>query len=57
MDETFQPRGIFDLTRSVDPDLDKEAIRLIQIMPKWNPGKSKGEVVRSKYTLPITFRM
>lgn len=45
------------VTKSVDPDLDKEAIRLIQLMPKWNPGRSKGKVVRSRYTLPVMLRM
>lgn len=42
--------------RSIDPLLDKEAIRLIQSMPKWNPGKQKGEKVRVYFILPITFR-
>jgi len=43
--------------RSVDPSLDKEAIRLVKSMPKWNPGKQGGQAVRVKYTAPITFRL
>lgn len=43
--------------RSVDPDLDKEAIRVIQAMPKWIPGKHHGKKVRVKFTLPIQFRL
>ena len=40
-----------------DPSLDAEAIRVVQAMPKWTPGKEKGNVVRVKYNLPIVFRM
>lgn len=43
--------------RSVDPDLDKEAIRVVKSMPKWNPGKQQGKPVRVKYMLPVTFRL
>ena len=35
----------FIITRSVDPSLDKEAIRVLQSMPKWNPGKLDGQYV------------
>ena len=42
---------------SVDPLLDKEALRVISSMPKWNPGKQRGSAVRVKYILPITFRL
>lgn len=46
----------FVIEKSVDPSLDKEAIRLVRSMPKWNPGKKDGQSVNVKYTLPITFR-
>ncbi|WP_195584984.1 energy transducer TonB, partial [Bacteroides thetaiotaomicron] len=42
--------------RSVDPDLDKEALRVINSMPQWKPGMQKGEPVSVKYTVPIVFR-
>ena len=45
-----------EVKRSVDPDLDNEAIRVIKSMPKWNPGKQNGAVVRVKYQVPLTFR-
>ena len=45
------------VVRGVDPDLDKEALRVISIMPKWKPGKQKGEAVRVKYTIPVMFRL
>lgn len=45
------------VVRGVSPALDKEAIRIVKEMPKWIPGKSKGEVVRVKYTIPIVFKM
>lgn len=41
--------------RSVDQDLDAEAIRLVKSMPKWNPGKQKGEKVNVYFRLPIAF--
>ena len=45
------------VVRSIDPDLDGEAIRVISIMPKWKPGMQKGQPVRVKYTVPVTFRL
>jgi TonB family protein len=41
----------------VDPLLDAEAIRVVQSMPKWQPAKQRGEVVRVRYTLPVVFRL
>lgn len=43
--------------RTVDPYLDKEALRVIQMMPKWKPGKQRGKPVRVKYTVPVTFKL
>lgn len=40
-----------------DPSLDKEAMRVIKSMPKWNPGKQRGKAVRVKYTIPVNFRL
>ena len=45
------------VARGVDPDLDAEALRVVNQSPKWKPGKQKGEAVRVKYTLPIMFRL
>lgn len=45
------------VVRGVDPYLDREAIRVIQSMPKWIPGKQNGKAVSVKYTLPIMFRL
>ena len=45
------------IVRGVDPSLDKEAIRIVEAMPKWNPGLQRGERVRVKYTLPISFKL
>ena len=39
------------------PSLDKEAVRVIKSMPKWNPGKQRGKAVRVKYTVPVNFRL
>jgi len=43
--------------KQVFPSLDAEAIRVVQAMPKWTPGKDKGKLVRVKYNLPIVFRL
>ena len=42
---------------SVDPSLDKEAIRVVKAMPKWKPGKQRGKPVRVSYTVPINFQL
>ena len=43
--------------RSVNPYLDKEAMRVIAAMPKWKPGKQRGEAVNVKFTVPVAFRL
>jgi len=45
------------VVRGVDSHLDKEALRVIQMMPKWKPGKQRGKAVRVKYTVPVMFRL
>ena len=45
------------VVKSVDPSLDKEAIRVLKSMPKWIPGKQNGSAVRVKYSVPVTFRL
>ena len=45
------------VVRGVDPYLDKEALRVIAMMPKWKPGKQRGKAVRVKYTVPVMFRL
>ena len=47
----------FEIMRSVNPDLDAEALRVMKEMPKWKPGMQRGQVVRVKYTIPVTFRI
>ena len=43
------------VARSVDPSLDREAMRVVKAMPKWTPGKKDGKPVRVKYTVPMVF--
>ena len=45
------------VVRGIDPSLDKEALRVINAMPKWEPGKHKGEAVSVKYTVPVNFKV
>lgn len=45
------------VVRSVDPYLDKEALRVIKSMPKWSPGMQRNQPVKVKYTLPVIFRL
>jgi TonB family protein len=42
---------------SVDPHLDREALRLINAMKKWTPGKHRGKVVKVMYSVPLSFRI
>ena len=46
-----------NVVRSVDPSLDKEAVRVIKGMPHWIPGKQNGSAVRVKYNVPVSFRL
>ena len=46
-----------NVLRSVDPSLDREAVRVVKSMPKWTPGKQNGSAVRVKYQVPVTFRL
>ena len=43
--------------RSVDKELDAEAVRLVQAMPKWKPAMDKGQAVAVKYTMPVVFKL
>ena len=43
------------VVKSVDPSLDAEALRVINAMPNWKPGKQNGKEVRVKYTVPVSF--
>ncbi|MEJ2596116.1 MAG: energy transducer TonB [bacterium] len=43
------------VVRSIDPALDKEAIRVVMSSPKWTPGKQRGKAVKVLFTFPINF--
>lgn len=43
--------------RGVDPALDREALRVVNSMPKWNPGMNNGQAANVWFTLPITYRL
>jgi TonB family protein len=43
--------------RGVSGGCSEEAVRVVQNMPKWNPGKQQGRIVKVNYTLPIKFRL
>lgn len=46
-----------EIVKPVNPALDKEALRVVQGMPKWKPGMQRGKNVRVKFTLPVSFRL
>lgn len=46
-----------EVVKSVNPSLDKEALRVISTMPNWKPGSQRGKPVRVKYTVPVNFRL
>jgi len=43
------------IARGVDSSLDKEALRVVNTLPKWKPGKQRGKPVNVSYTVPINF--
>ncbi len=45
------------IVRSVHPLLDAEALRVVKLMPKWEPGSENGTPVKVKYNLPISFKI
>lgn len=45
------------IVRGVDPSLDAEALRVVNGLPKWQPGKQKGKAVNVSYTVPINFAL
>ena len=45
------------VVKSVDSQIDAEALRVVNSMPNWIPGRQNGEPVRVKYTVPITFKL
>lgn len=45
------------IARGVDPSLDKEALRVVNSLPKWKPGKQRGQAVNVSYTVPINFKL
>ena len=49
--------GDIKVMRSISPELDEEAIRVIKAMPAWTPGKQDGKAVNVRYTLPVAFRL
>ena len=49
--------GEVKVIRGKDPDLDKEAVRVVKSLPKFIPGKMNGQAVNVWFTLPITFKL
>ena len=45
------------VVRGVSPAIDKEALRVISIMPRWQPGKQNGKPVNVRFVLPLTFAL
>lgn len=46
-----------NIIKGIHPALDKEALRILEDMPKWTPAKKNGEKVASLFYLPITFKL
>lgn len=46
-----------EVLRGVDPLLDREAVRVIESMPRWEPGTQDGEPVNMQFTMPLVFRL
>lgn len=46
-----------EVLRGVDPSLDREAVRVVESMPRWIPGRQRGRAVPVYFTLPVLFRL
>ena len=58
IDETGNVKNVYvDETKSINPDLDKEAIRIISEMPKWKPAVQRGKAVSVDLSVPVEFRL
>ena len=49
--------GNIKIARGVHPLLDKEALRVVSLLPTWNPGKQRGQAVNVSYTIPVQFAL
>lgn len=49
--------GAATILKGVDKDLDREALRVVKKMPRWQPGKNNGVAVRSYFNLPVVFKL
>ena len=45
------------VSTSADPVLDREALRVMRMMPRWKPGKDKGKVCRTMVAVPVVFKL
>ena len=46
-----------NIAKSADPSLNKEALRVIRMLPDWTPGRKDGKVVNVKFTVPVSFNL
>jgi periplasmic protein TonB len=46
-----------EIVKGINADLDKEAMRVIKLMPPWKPGKQNGRAVKSQFVLPVYFKL
>ncbi len=45
------------IAKSIGGGCDEEVLRVVGLMPKWEPGRQRGRAVRVRYTLPVKFRL
>lgn len=45
------------VVQGISTELDQEALRVVSAMPKWEPGRHQGKVVRTRYIVPIVYRL
>ncbi|MBA4055045.1 MAG: hypothetical protein C0490_10060 [Marivirga sp.] len=43
--------------KGISAECDKEALRVIKLMPPWKPGKQNGKAVRCRFVLPVKFKL
>lgn len=50
-------RSNYEILRNLGGGTGSEALKVVQLMPKWIPGKHQGKIVRTEFTMPVKFRL
>lgn len=46
-----------EIVKGLSDDLNEESLRVVGLMPAWSPGRQDGNIVRSRFVLPLKFKL